>query len=89
MAVEAARDAGAFRAFEHEGWQRAAAVYESSWERVTAGSAGALLDAARVGPGSAVLDVCCGPPIVNVAGRAVIAGAAARGRRAAGHRSTT
>lgn len=77
MAVEAARDAEAFRAFEHEGWQRAADVYESSWERVTAGTAGALLDAARVGPGNAVLDVCCGPG--TVAGAAAARGAEARG----------
>ena len=77
MAVEAARDAGAFREFEREGWRRAAEAYEGSWARVTAQTAGPLLDAAGAAKGSAVLDACCGPGVVSEA--ALARGAAAHG----------
>ena len=77
MAVEASREPEAFRDFEREGWQRAAAVYERSWARVTAQTAAPLLDAAGVGSGSAMLDVCSGPG--TIAGAAAARGAEARG----------
>ena len=77
MAVEASREPEAFRDFEREGWQRAAAVYERSWARVTALTAAPLLDAAGVGSGSAMLDVCSGPG--TIAGAAAARGAEARG----------
>ena len=77
MPIEAARDAGAFRDFEREGWRRAAAAYETSWARVTAQTAGPLLDAAGAARGAAVLDACCGPGVVSEA--ALARGAAPSG----------
>lgn len=70
MTVEAARDPAAFREFERAGWGRAAAAYEDSWARVTAQTAAPLLDAAGVGAGCALLDVCCGPGAVAEAAAA-------------------
>ena len=61
MTVQAARDPAAFRDFERDGWQRASAAYEDYWGRVTAQTVAPLLDAAGVGAGTALLDVCCGP----------------------------
>lgn len=77
MTVEAARDPAAFREFERAGWGRAAAAYEDSWARVTAQTAAPLLDAAGVGAGCALLDVCCGPG--SVAEAAAARGADVRG----------
>lgn len=76
-AIEEARDPDAFRAFEREGWGRAAAAYEDSWARVTAQTAAPILDAAGVAAGSRLLDVCCGPGVL--AGAAAARGAAATG----------
>jgi SAM-dependent methyltransferase len=70
-------DPEAIRAFEHAGWQRAAVQYDASFAHATAPFVEALLDAARVGAGTRVLDVCCGTGIV-------IAAAAARGAQALG-----
>ena len=77
MAVESARDADAFRAFEHAGWQRASGAYERYWGQVTAQTAEPLLDAAGVAEGSRMLDVCCGPGLL--AGAALARGAEAHG----------
>ena len=65
------------RAFEHAGWQQAAAAYEESFAPATAPFIKALLDAAEISAGSHVLDVACGP------GQAASA-AAARGAQAQG-----
>lgn len=65
---------GAFHAFEHAGWQRAAAHYASTFGGLTALAAQPLLDAAHVGAGTRVLDVATGPGYVAAA-------AAARGAR--------
>ncbi len=77
MAIEASREPAAFRAFEHEGWQRAAEAYARSWARVTIQTTGPLLDAAGVTAGTRFLDVCCGPGLI--AGAAHERGAEARG----------
>lgn len=66
-----------FQDFERRGWEEVARSYADSIGRVTADVAPALLDAAGVGPGSAVLDVASGP------GR-VTAAAAERGATAVG-----
>src|ERR1700704_2832355 len=55
------------RAFEHAGWQQAAAAYDATFARATAPFVEALLDAAEVGAGTKVLDVCCGTGIVTAA----------------------
>jgi ubiquinone/menaquinone biosynthesis C-methylase UbiE len=52
------------RAFEHAGWQQAAAAYDATFARATAPFVEALLDAAGVTAGTKVLDVCCGTGIV-------------------------
>jgi ubiquinone/menaquinone biosynthesis C-methylase UbiE len=58
-------DSEAVRAFEHERWQRAAAVYETTFAGATRPFIDALLDAARVGHGVRMLDIACGPGIVT------------------------
>src|SRR6266851_2404088 len=70
-------DPQAIRAFEHAGWQRAAPRYGGTFAAATRGFIAALLDAARVGLHTRVLDVACGPGYVAAA-------AAARGAGAAG-----
>ncbi len=65
------------RAFEQEGWERAAAGYGTSFGRVTAGFLEALLDAAGVDAGDRVLDLACGPGLAG-------ASAALRGALAVG-----
>jgi ubiquinone/menaquinone biosynthesis C-methylase UbiE len=70
-------DPEAIRAFEHAGWQQAAARYDASFARATAPFVEALLDAVHVGAGTSMLDVCCGTGIVTAA-------AAARGAQALG-----
>jgi SAM-dependent methyltransferase len=67
----------AVRAFEHTGWQRAAASYQDTFAHATAQFVAPLLDAAEVSPGQHLLDVACGPGHVAAA-------AAARGARAQG-----
>jgi SAM-dependent methyltransferase len=54
-----------YREFERSGWERAAAAYAGSFEAVSGLFATPLLDAARAQPGSAVLDVACGPGSVT------------------------
>lgn len=66
-----------FQDFERTGWNEVATSYADSIGRVTAGVARALLDAANVVPGSAVLDVATGPGWVAAA--AVERGASAVG----------
>ncbi|HXT78937.1 MAG TPA: methyltransferase domain-containing protein [Acetobacteraceae bacterium] len=70
-------DPEAVREFERSGWNRAAATYEESFATATRQFIPALLDAAAVGPGMRVLDVCCGPGFVAAA-------AATRGASATG-----
>jgi SAM-dependent methyltransferase len=51
---------GAFKAFEVAGWSANAPGYGALTGQITARFADALLDAARVGPGTRVLDAGCG-----------------------------
>lgn len=67
----------AVRAFEHAGWQGAAARYEDSFAHATAPFVVPLLAAVNIAAGQRVLDVACGP------GRTT-ATAAARGATAEG-----
>src|SRR6516225_7973699 len=66
-------DPQAVRAFEHAGWQQAAAHYATTFARATRGFVDALLDAAGLGAGMRMLDLACGPGVVT---------GAAAGRRA-------
>jgi len=56
-----------FKAFEAEGWSARADSYDRLMGRVTDRVAGALLDAASVGPGDRVLDVATGTGAVAAA----------------------
>src|SRR6266404_890096 len=67
----------AFTEFEHEGWERVAGKYDSTWSTSTRQFIGPLLDAADVREGISVLDVGCGPGYVSAA--ATERGAAAVG----------
>lgn len=68
---------GAFRAFEHDGWQNIPAEYHDGFGRLTMQTADFLLDAAQVGAGTELLDVATGPGYVAAA-------AARRGARVTG-----
>ncbi len=68
---------GAFRAFEHAGWQGAARQYDDAFGSLTRQAIDPLLDAAEVRSGARVLDVASGPGYVAAA-------AAARGARVTG-----
>ena len=70
-------DPEAVRAFEHAGWERAAAAYEATFAVASGEFVEALLDAAGVAAGARILDLCCGPGIVT--GAASRRGAEARG----------
>lgn len=70
-------DAEAFRRFEHEGWERLPDAYDRAFAALTSQSVEPLLDAARVGEGTKVLDVATGPGYVAAA-------AAARGASVTG-----
>ena len=67
----------AIRAFEHAGWQRAAASYGDSFAHATAPFVRPLLEAAEFSPGQHVLDVACGPG--HLAAAAAARGATAQG----------
>jgi SAM-dependent methyltransferase len=70
-------DISAFDAFEAAGWEKAASEYDRFFGPITARVAEPLLDAARVGPATRVLDVATGPGYV--AARAAERGAVAVG----------
>jgi ubiquinone/menaquinone biosynthesis C-methylase UbiE len=70
-------DPEAVREFERTGWNRAAAAYEAAFATATRQFIEPLLDAAAVGTGASVLDLCCGPGFVAAA-------AAERGARVTG-----
>jgi ubiquinone/menaquinone biosynthesis C-methylase UbiE len=57
----------AFTKFEHEGWQRVADKYDSTWSTSTRQFIGPLLDAANVSAKMSILDVGCGPGYVSAA----------------------
>jgi SAM-dependent methyltransferase len=61
-------DPEAVRAFEHGRWQRAAGVYEATFAGATGPFIEALLDAARVGRGTRLLDIASGPGFVAAGG---------------------
>jgi SAM-dependent methyltransferase len=70
-------DPDAFNAFEAAGWEERATGYHRAFVPLTSRVIGPLLDAAEVGPGQQVLDVCTGPGYVAAA-------AAARGATVVG-----
>ena len=75
MATSKSIDRGAFRAFEHAGWENVAIQYHDAFASLTTQSIGPLLDAVSAGSGVRLLDVASGPGYV-------VAAAAERGARA-------
>ena len=75
-------DAHAFDAYEQAGWEAIAGRFAERWSPITSQAIDYLLEAARVGQGSRVLDVGAGPG--DAAGRAVERGAEATGIDVAG-----
>jgi SAM-dependent methyltransferase len=59
----------AFTKFEHEGWERVADKYDSTWSSSTRQFIQPLLDAAKVSAKMSILDVGCGPGYVSAAAR--------------------
>lgn len=59
----------AFTKFEHEGWERVADKYDSTWSSSTRQFIQPLLDAAKLGAQMSILDVGCGPGYVSAAAR--------------------
>lgn len=57
----------AFTKFEHEGWERVAGKYDSTWSSSTRQFIPPLLDSANVSGGMSVLDVGCGPGYASAA----------------------
>ena len=57
----------AFTKFEHEGWERVADKYDSTWASSTRQFIPPLLDAAEVSGKMSILDVGCGPGYVSAA----------------------
>lgn len=76
--IPSSQDAqGAYRAFEHEGWEAAAARYEGAFAGATRPYVPHLLDAAGAAPGMTLLDLACGTGVC--AGEAAARGIAAVG----------
>jgi ubiquinone/menaquinone biosynthesis C-methylase UbiE len=57
----------AFARFEHDGWERVADKYDSTWSSSTRQFIPPLLDAAGVSSGMSLLDAGCGPGYVSAA----------------------
>jgi SAM-dependent methyltransferase len=62
-----------FKALERQGWSERAAIYDAVSAKITNYGIAPLLDAAAIGPGQKVLDVCCGTGLVAM--RALARGA--------------
>jgi len=77
MLFEKSKNAVEYLDFERAGWGKHIAGYNDAIGPVTRQTVGATLDAARVGPGTRLLDICCGPGMLAEA-------AAKRGAKAVG-----
>jgi len=62
--MTAGSETSAFSDFEHAGWQRLAGGYNTHFKQLVVQTIDPLLDAARVGPGCRLLDLCSGPGYV-------------------------
>lgn len=67
MAIESSDKPQAFQEFEHRGWEAVSGGYEQHFTRLTSQTVPATLEAAGVGPGTKVLDVCTGPGMLAAA----------------------
>jgi len=77
MSIEISTEPENFASFEHLGWEAVSGGYEQYFVPLTQQSVVPLLDATRIAPGMALLDVCSGPGLIAAA-------AAERGANATG-----
>ena len=63
-AMTSGRETSAFMEVEHAGWQRLACGYDTYFKQLVAQTIDPLLDAAQVGTGCRLLDLCSGPGYV-------------------------
>lgn len=77
MIIEKSNNPAEYLDFERNGWGAFIGGYNDTFGAVTRQTAQATLDAAQVGSGSRVLDICCGPGMLSEA-------AAQRGAHATG-----
>jgi len=77
MAIQKSRNPLEYIEFEREGWATHIEGYNDTFGAVTRQTVQATLDAARVGRGTMLLDICCGPGMLSAA-------AVDRGARAVG-----
>jgi SAM-dependent methyltransferase len=75
--IEKSKDPVEYLDFERSGWGAAIGGYNDTFGAVTRQTVQATLDAAQVGSGARVLDICCGPGMLSEA-------AAKRGAHATG-----
>jgi ubiquinone/menaquinone biosynthesis C-methylase UbiE len=75
--IEKSNSPAEYLDFERNGWGTFIAGYNDTFGAVTRQTVPATLDAARVGSGTRMLDICCGPGMLSEA-------AAQRGARATG-----
>lgn len=54
-------DTGAFKTFEHDGWEKVAVPYRDAFASLTRQSIPAMLEAAEIEHGVRTLDIACGP----------------------------
>lgn len=69
MPVERSNEPEAFTAFERSGWDARIGGYERTFAHLTAQTVETMLDAARVAPGTRLLDVCTGHGVLAGAWR--------------------
>jgi len=67
MNIDSSSDPQGFSKFEHDAWKEISRGYEQHFARLTSQSVDAVLDAAEVGSGKGILDVCCGPGMITAA----------------------
>lgn len=65
MTIEKSRNSDDFSAFEQSGWDANIRGYDAAFGEVSRQSVECMLDAASVGPGMPVLDICCGPAMLT------------------------
>jgi ubiquinone/menaquinone biosynthesis C-methylase UbiE len=68
MSIDSSTEPAAFRQFEHGGWEEISNEYEKYFANLTSQCARLTLDAAGVGSGMSMLDVCTGPGVLAAAG---------------------
>lgn len=66
-------DPQAFREFEYDGWNNLAETYQGAIALMTRQATAPLLDVAKVGEASRMLDIACGPGFMTASAMLVSA----------------